>query len=105
MQPLSIRHICDLDIALEPHAWEALGTIAIRERIGVEALCAMVLNRLVERQRRRGGVVDMPAAMASALRVLPSAYYRHAAAMDARPSPLAAAYRTISPPQSEELHS
>lgn len=96
------RQIGDLAITLESYFWEALEDVALRERISVEALCAFVRERLVERQRRRGDVSDMPAAMASALRVLPSAYYRHAAAPI---GPLAAAYRTISPPPSEELHS
>jgi len=100
------RHIGDLAIGLESYFWEALEDVARRERISVEALCALVQERLVERQRRRGDVVDLPAATASALRVLPGAYYRHAAALGSRPiGPLAAAYRTISAPPSEVLHS
>lgn len=100
------RQIGDLAITLESYFWEALEDVARRERTSVEALCALVLERLMERQRRRRDVSDIPTAMASALRVLPGAYNRHAAALDSRPiGPLAAAYRTISPPPSEELHS
>jgi len=99
------RHIGDLAIGLESYFWEALEDVARRERTSVEALCAGILERLEERHRRRGDVKDMPTAMAAALRVLPGAYYRHAAALGPRPNSVLAAFSALSAPTCEKPHS
>ncbi|RJF85040.1 hypothetical protein D3877_11370 [Azospirillum cavernae] len=99
------RHIGNMMIELEPYLWGALEDIALREQLDIDGLCASVLDRLEERQRRYGDVTDTSAALVSALRVLPASYYRHAAMMDGNPSSaIVEPDFTTADPLSEVLH-